>query len=208
MATTTTRLALIKPGTGDDQDVADLNLNADRLDLEAGYRICTSGTRPSSPFQGQSIYETDTQQTRVWNGTFWLWVGGSHLNIYSKSSAFTAVVGTTNVPSFARDNTNSRGPDFAPDGSGLFTLPNGIWSIEAIANVASITSQTLEIFNNNGSRVLAYTGFYAAATLTGVSAMWFSDGNSGIAIRARNASGGSVTWNAAHVYFAKVGDFQ
>ena len=33
--------------------------------------ICTSTTRPASPFAGQIIYETDTTLRYVWNGTTW-----------------------------------------------------------------------------------------------------------------------------------------
>jgi hypothetical protein len=34
--------------------------------------ICTSTTRPASPFTGQTIYETDTTLAKVWNGTAWV----------------------------------------------------------------------------------------------------------------------------------------
>jgi len=37
--------------------------------------VCASTTRPSSPFEGQEIYETDTQKTLVYSGS--AWVGGS-----------------------------------------------------------------------------------------------------------------------------------
>jgi hypothetical protein len=33
--------------------------------------VCTSGTRPAVPFDGQMIYETDTDRTLVWNGAAW-----------------------------------------------------------------------------------------------------------------------------------------
>lgn len=33
--------------------------------------ICTSSTRPASPFTGQTIYETDTNLQKVWLGTDW-----------------------------------------------------------------------------------------------------------------------------------------
>ena len=34
--------------------------------------VCTSSTRPTSPFEGQAIYETDTDLMLIWNGTAWV----------------------------------------------------------------------------------------------------------------------------------------
>jgi hypothetical protein len=34
--------------------------------------VCASTTRPSSPFEGQEIYETDTQKTLVYSGSAWV----------------------------------------------------------------------------------------------------------------------------------------
>jgi hypothetical protein len=33
--------------------------------------VCTSSTRPISPYEGQVIYETDTDRTLLWNGSSW-----------------------------------------------------------------------------------------------------------------------------------------
>ena len=65
MATFTTRLGLRKPNptpvTGDLVDVMlDINNNMDIIDAALN-NICTSSTRPSSPFVGMPAFETDTQ---------------------------------------------------------------------------------------------------------------------------------------------------
>lgn len=77
MATATTRLALRKPDpdpvTGDYVNVDDdLNDNMDKIDSAIGLTICTSGTRPASPWDGQMIYETD--QNRVYIRAEGLWI--------------------------------------------------------------------------------------------------------------------------------------
>jgi len=33
--------------------------------------VCTSTTRPATPYEGQMIYETDTDKVLVWNGSAW-----------------------------------------------------------------------------------------------------------------------------------------
>ena len=33
--------------------------------------VCTSSTRPSSPYVGQMIFETDTNLLKIWLGSNW-----------------------------------------------------------------------------------------------------------------------------------------
>lgn len=42
--------------------------------LSSGLRpgICTSSNRPTSPYEGQVIYETDTDRALVWGGSSWI----------------------------------------------------------------------------------------------------------------------------------------
>jgi hypothetical protein len=42
--------------------------------------VCTSSTRPASPYDGQVIYETDTDKTLVYNGTGWVFLSTSRAN--------------------------------------------------------------------------------------------------------------------------------
>ena len=79
MATTTTKLALTKPDGTDLVDIAVLNANADKIDTASGAFICTSTTRPASPWNGQLIFETDTLNALVYrtSTTSWGIVGGS-----------------------------------------------------------------------------------------------------------------------------------
>lgn len=38
--------------------------------------VCTFGTRPLAPYEGQMIYETDTDLTYIWGGSAWQQVSG------------------------------------------------------------------------------------------------------------------------------------
>lgn len=60
MSTTTDRLELVLPDGNELVDVQTLNANWSKLDLAAGVQIVTSATRPSSPFPGKLIAESDT----------------------------------------------------------------------------------------------------------------------------------------------------
>lgn len=44
---------------------------ASDVDTRLGAYVCTSSTRPSPAWQGQTIYETDTRLLRMWDGTAW-----------------------------------------------------------------------------------------------------------------------------------------
>jgi hypothetical protein len=43
--------------------------------IKAG--VCTSSTRPASPYEGQQIYETDTDLIYIYNGSSWQQIAGS-----------------------------------------------------------------------------------------------------------------------------------
>jgi hypothetical protein len=68
------------------------------MGLDAGYGVgslkpgvCTSSTRPASPFDGQVIYETDTDLVKAYNGTSWVTVGVSPGLVLITAATFTAV---------------------------------------------------------------------------------------------------------------------
>lgn len=76
----TSRLNLYKPGGGslgtntpdETADIDKLNGNFDDIDAAVGVEICTSSSRPSSPWDGQIIFETDTESLQVWDGSAWV----------------------------------------------------------------------------------------------------------------------------------------
>lgn len=92
MATTTTRLGLRKPARTDLVAVlTDLDGNYDAIDAAVGITVCTSTTRPSTPYDGQSIYETDTHNRLVWDGSGWV-----HLTIPQVASTASIINPKTN----------------------------------------------------------------------------------------------------------------
>jgi hypothetical protein len=53
--------------------------------------VCTTATRPASPFQGQMIYDTTVAQTLVWSGSAWIGAAGKVAQVVSttKTDAFS-----------------------------------------------------------------------------------------------------------------------
>lgn len=62
-------------------NVQDLTAHLNGIDTRlSNYTICTSTTRPVTPYTGQFIYETDTKRLMVYNGTTWLQVANTTTN--------------------------------------------------------------------------------------------------------------------------------
>lgn len=58
--------------------------------------VCTSTSRPASPFNGQTIYETDTDIVRVWDGSEWDTVGPTP--VFNTRTVVTATNSSWPVP--------------------------------------------------------------------------------------------------------------
>jgi len=57
--------------------------------------VCTTATRPASPYTGQAIYDTTLSQVLVWNGTVWASVSPT-----AATTAFTSGSQSTTSTSF------------------------------------------------------------------------------------------------------------
>jgi hypothetical protein len=71
--------------------------------------VCTSSTRPSSPFIGQLIYETDTSRLVAYNGSAWITQNGGLVPIIPTSVSVgggTATVGTNGQVTFTSATTS------------------------------------------------------------------------------------------------------
>jgi len=62
--------------------------------------VCTTATRPASPYTGQAIYDTTISALLVWSGTAWTGTGGLQLvTTATCSSGGTAVGGVVTIGS-------------------------------------------------------------------------------------------------------------
>ena len=80
MSASTPKLGLYQPGGGvtglitpdEVADIDKLNDNFTKIDTAAGVTVCTSSTRPGTPFAGQQIYETNTKLSYVYSSSAWV----------------------------------------------------------------------------------------------------------------------------------------
>ena len=92
--------------------------------------ICTSGTRPAAPVEGQQIYETDTDAYYGWRGSMWLPIGGGATGggtddvFYENSQTVFEDYTIT-----SGKNAMSAGP-VTVDGGATVTVPSGsTWTV-------------------------------------------------------------------------------
>lgn len=104
----TTRIALYKSKSDGSELVnysQDLGQNWDRVDAAVGFQAATSSTRPSSPYSGKPIFETDTSyRTFFSNGTSP--ASGSWVEIPNGSAQYNS---TLRLASGKQINVNSSG---------------------------------------------------------------------------------------------------
>jgi hypothetical protein len=67
-ATLTDRLGLVKDSNDEHYAVETVNDNSDKIDAAVGFEESTSSTRPSAPYNGKGIWESDTGSVLYSNG--------------------------------------------------------------------------------------------------------------------------------------------
>ena len=97
--------------------------------VTTGTIICTSTTRPASPFEGQEIYETDTDLEQRWTGSAWsqIWP-----QLFVTASDTTTQTGAANS-------------DFVY-ATATITLTPGVWLVQGSAKlVNTVTSDDVSV---------------------------------------------------------------
>jgi len=133
-----------------------------RLGIKEG--VCTSSTRPANPFEGQLIYETDTNRTLVYDNAAWLVVADNQVLSIDSTNGRVGVNDTS--PSYALDVTgdinatnlrlggteykNRLGDGAAVEVPGTFAggdvlqaaemnaLPAGVLDVDVLTNIVSV----------------------------------------------------------------------
>ena len=150
----TTRLALYKSKSDGSELVSytqDIGQNLDKLDAAAGFQIVTSSTRPSTPYSGKPIAESDTSyRTYFSNGTApasasWVEIPNSSgtfgSNLKLASSAQLTIGADCNL---LRDSANVLRTNDSLIVDGNLTIGSATYRprLSAATTVANTTTQT------------------------------------------------------------------
>ena len=137
-----------------------MTISATNQGLRPG--VCTSSSRPSSPFAGQLIFETDTNRLAVWNGTSWVVLADSDtppgLELVKTQTIGSAVSSVTVSDAFSAtyDNYFLTISDGVASGNTGVNLTLGSTSTGYYygANYASYASATGGYFNGSNDTAL------------------------------------------------------
>lgn len=105
------------------------NLATVNAKIDKNYTICTSGTRPVSPTQGDQIYETDRNRLYVY-GTAWQIIGGSMPRVRTvKSTGVQSIPDSTTTIITFPDGEEYDSDGFHSGSSGRITVPAGLGGV-------------------------------------------------------------------------------
>ena len=132
--------------------------------------VCTSSTRPTAPYEGQMIYETDTDKVLVWNGTAWYpnWnTAWGQVGYASRTSAFTLSASSTDVTGLSATWTAVSGRMYKTTAFVYFSVGTGTGSL------------FVTIADSGGTRVAEGGTYATASTYPSINVVGYSTGLSG-----------------------------
>ena len=149
--------------------------------------ICTSTTRPLSPFHGQRIYETDTKCDLIYNATAWVCVtprgavvatsqttaSTSYADLATVGPSVSVVTGTSAIVTVASQITNSAAATnyagYAVSGATTIAAadPSAAILVTSAANVPNLTVSTTQIITTLTAGTNTFTMKYRVTAGTG-----------------------------------------
>jgi hypothetical protein len=112
--------------------------------------VCTSTTRPTAPYEGQTIYETDTDKVLIYNGSAWYpnwnsaWgvVGVSTATATTSFSAGTALTVLSNSPTIVAGRRYLITGRIGIQITGAATAPNALFVSETTLGSKTLAYET------------------------------------------------------------------
>lgn len=148
MASFTSRLLMRKPALGENVNVeTDINQSMDKIDAHLGAFVCTSNSRPASPWIGMKIYETDTNIEFIYVGP-----GAGMVSPWVRSG------GASSYAKYRRNATDATSP---------LTIANATWTqVGAIGGLIEEKNGSEWGIENTYPRLPRYGRYYYDAQVT------------------------------------------
>ena len=129
--------------------------------VTTGTIICTSSTRPASPFEGQTIYETDNSRQLVWDGLGWVAPSVTYRPPMCKASGNTTVPDSSDTTcSFSTEVFDTDGI-FSPTSTDFTIQTAGVYLFTAEVNFNGTVNYRGDVYiQKNGSGWRARTTQY------------------------------------------------
>ena len=164
--------------------------------------VCTSTTRPTAPYEGQHIYETDTDIEYVWNGSAWV--------VNYVSAASPAFTGTPTAPTATAgtNTTQLATTEFVTTAAANVTsgfrnkIINGDFGINQRGFASTVNPANVycfdrwNMYSNNGTSTYSPQTFTPGNTIAGQEPSQYL----------RVVSSGQTTANAATLVAQKIED--
>jgi hypothetical protein len=115
--------------------------------------VTTSTNRPTVPFDGQVISETDTDSLKVYNGTAWVDVA-PRMAIFNETQASGTAGGTFTSGSYVKRTLNTTVVNTIASctlTSSVISLPAGTYQVFATAPAFQVTSHQTRLRNTTDS---------------------------------------------------------
>lgn len=123
--------------------------------------VCTSSTRPASPYEGQMIYETDTDRTLVWDGSAWV---NLNLDINGITEIGGDLADFDTIPVYDLSATTNRKSFMSRVATYIFGKIGGAGTISSTGTMSITQSTYLTPTYNTGWA--DYAGSYLGARYT------------------------------------------
>jgi hypothetical protein len=135
--------------------------------------VCTSTTRPQAPFEGQMIYETDTNRVLVWDNAAWVMIADTDqppgLQLVKTQTIGTAVSSVTVTDAFSANHDNYKVTITGGAGSAstLLGLQLGATTTGYYAGYNRVTysSGLANLAADNNAAIFSRAGYGTANTL-------------------------------------------
>ena len=170
--------------------------------IKAGV-IDNAAARPASPYEGQVIYQKDTDRVYVWSGAAWVYLYGNtpycKVSRQTSSAMASNVVVTWDTEEFDNDGM------FSPSSDTVTIKTAGIYSIQTHVYLGGITTPATPNFLVNGNEVLAFESYVAGSGRTSMNIIYRFAVNDTLKFRVYMPSG-AANWQNSFMNVVWIGN--